>query len=179
MSVEVRKLKNQFSRGNKRGAMKRLLFALSLTFISSLSASMSSAQQPQASSANADSPAVRRARELTQVINAGKLAEARKYVQENYAPEFLNIPMDDHLRFIASLRDRTRGVEFQRVQEEKPAEATVVLKNNLTGGFEGLLVRVEPESPHRISGIGLRRIKPPADAKPMAKLTDGQMAGEL
>jgi len=159
--------------------MKRLLFALSLTLLSSLGASISSAQQPQASSANADSPAVRRAKELAQVINSGKLAEARKYIQENYASGFLNIPMDDHLRFIASFRDRTRGVEFQRVQEEKPGEATVVLKNNLTAGFEGLLVRVEPESPHRISGIGLRRVKPPADSKPAVRLTDGQMAGEL
>src|SRR5215470_243426 len=164
---------------NKRGAMKRLLFALSLTLLSGLSASTSSAQQPQTPSPQADNPAVRRAKELTQVVNSGKLTEARKYIQENYAPGFLNIPIDDHLRFIASLRDRTRGVEFQRVQEEKPAEATVVLKNNLTGGFEGLLVRVEPESPYRISGIGLRRVKQPADAKPTAKMTDEEMASDL
>jgi CubicO group peptidase (beta-lactamase class C family) len=165
--------------GNKRGAMKRLLFAISLTLLSGLSASTSSAQQPQTASANADHPAVRRAKELVQVINAGKLSEARKYIQENYAPSFLNMPIDRHLNFIAMVYDRTRGVEFQRVQEEKPGEAIVVLKNKLTGGFEGLLVRVEPESPHRIAGIGLRRVKPPADAKPAARLTDEQMAREL
>ncbi|HKQ78536.1 MAG TPA: serine hydrolase domain-containing protein [Blastocatellia bacterium] len=159
--------------------MKRLVIALSLTLLSSLSASTSSAQQAQSASANADNPAVGRAKELAQVINAGKLAEARKYIQENYAPGFLNMPMDRHLNFIASVHDRTRGVEFQRVQEEKPGEAIIVLKNKLTGEFEGLLVRVEPESPHRIAGIGLRRVKPPADAKPMANLTDEQMAREL
>jgi CubicO group peptidase (beta-lactamase class C family) len=159
--------------------MKRLLFAISLTLLSGLSASTSSAQQPQTASANADHPAVRRAKELVQVINAGKLSEARKYIQENYAPSFLNMPIDRHLNFIAMVHDRTRGVEFQRVQEEKPGEAIVVLKNKLTGGFEGLLVRVEPESPHRIAGIGLRRVKPPADAKPVARLTDEQMAREL
>ncbi|MCI0525238.1 MAG: beta-lactamase family protein, partial [Acidobacteria bacterium] len=130
-------------------------------------------------STSADNPAVRRARELAQVINAGKLAEARKYIRENYAPGFLNIPMDRHLNFIARIHDQTRGVEFQRVQEEKPGEATVVLTNKLTGGLEGLFVRVEPESPHRISGLGLRRVKPPADAKNAAKLTDEQMAREL
>ena len=128
---------------NKRGAMKRLLIALSLTLLSGLSASTSSAQQPQSSSANADSPAVRRAKELAQIIDAGKLADARKYIQENYSPGFLGIPMDNHLNFIARVHDQTRGVEFQRVQEEKPGEATVVLKNKLTGGFEGLLVRVD------------------------------------
>ncbi len=162
--------------------MKRSLIALSLTLLFGLSASTSSTsfgRQPQSTSTNADNPAVRRARELAQVINAGKLAEAKKYVQENYAPSFLNIPMDRHLNFIASLHDRTRGLEFQRVQEEKAGEALIVLKNKLTGGLEGLFVRVEPESPHRIAGIGLRRVKPPADSKPAAKLTEDQMAREL
>src|SRR5262245_66600298 len=90
MSVAIRKLKNQFLMRKKRGAMKRLLFAISLTLLSGLSASTSSAQKPQTPSPQADNPAVRRAKELAQVINAGKLAEARKYVQENYAPGFLN-----------------------------------------------------------------------------------------
>jgi CubicO group peptidase (beta-lactamase class C family) len=159
--------------------MKKLLFALSLTLLSGLSAPTSSAQQPQAPSANAESPAVRRAKELVQVINAGKRAEARKYIQENYAPEFLNQPMDRHLNFFALIHDRTRGVEFQRIQDEKPGEALVVLKNKLTGGLQGLLVRVEAESPHRISGIGLRGVDPPADARPAAKLTEEQVAREL
>jgi CubicO group peptidase (beta-lactamase class C family) len=159
--------------------MKRLLFALSLALLSGLNVSTSSAQQSQASSASADNPAVRRAKELAQVINAGKLAEARKYVQENYAPGFLNIPMDRHLNFIARLHDRSRWLEFQRVQEEKPGEAFVVLKNKLTGGLEGLFVRVEAESPYRISDLGLKRVNPPADAKPVAKLTEEQVAREL
>jgi CubicO group peptidase (beta-lactamase class C family) len=164
---------------NKRGAMKRLLFALSLSLLPGLIAPTSSAQQPQASSANADNPAVRRAKELAQVVNSGKLAEARKYVQENYAPAFLNIPIERHLNFISRAYDQSRGLEFQRVQEEKPNEALVVFKSKLTGSLGGLLVRVEPESPHRIAGIGLRTVKPPADAKPVAKLTDDQMAREL
>jgi CubicO group peptidase (beta-lactamase class C family) len=159
--------------------MKRLPIALSLTLLSVLSATASFAQQTQTPSASADSPAVRRAKELAQVINAGKLAEARKYIQENYAPGFLNIPLDRHLNFIGRIHDQSRGLEFQRVQEEKPGEVTVVLKNKLTGGLEGLFVRVEPESPNRIAGLGLRRVNQPADAKPAAKLTGEQMAGEL
>ncbi len=164
---------------NKRGTMKKLFFALSLILLSSLSAPISSAQQSQNTSTSADNPAVRRARELVQVINAGKPAEAKKYIQENYAPDFLNMPMDAHLNFIARVYDQTRGVEFQRIQEEKSGEATIVLKNKLTGGLEGLLVRVEPEAPYRISGIGLRRVKPPEGAKPAARLTEEQMAREL
>jgi CubicO group peptidase (beta-lactamase class C family) len=164
---------------NKRGVMKRLLFALSLTLLSGLSVSTSSAQQSQTTSTNADSPAVRRARELAQVVNSGNLAEARKYIRENYAPAFLNIPIERHLNFIGGAYDQSRGVEFQRVQEEKPNEALVVFKSKLTGRLGGLFVRVEPESPHRIAGLGMRPIKQPADAKPAARLTDEQMAREL
>lgn len=159
--------------------MKRILIAASLILPFCLSATASFAQQPQATSANADGPAVRRAKELAQVINSGKLAEARKYIQENYAPGFLNIPMDRHLNFIARAYDQSRGVEFQRVQEEKPNEALVVFKGRLTGRLEGVLVRVEPESPHRIAGLGLRRVNQPDSAKPAAKLTGEQMAAEL
>lgn len=163
--------------------MKRLVIALSLT-LSGLSASISSAsgsfaQQTQAPSANADSPAVRRAKELAQVINSGKPAEARKYIQDNYSQAFLNIPMEQHLNFISRAYDLSRGVEFQRVQEEKPNEALVVFKNKLSGRFAGLLVRVEPESPHRIAEVRTRRVNQPTDAKPASKLTGEQMAAEL
>ncbi len=170
--------KTNFDKG-KRGTMKILPIALFLTLLSGMSASTSSMQQPQGSSTNAENPAVRRGKELAQVINAGNLVEARKYIKENYAPEFLKIPLEDHLNFIARIHDQSRGVEFQRVQDERPGEASVVLLNKLTGGFEGLFVRVEPESPHRISGLGLRPAKPPEGAKSAAKLTDEQMAREL
>jgi CubicO group peptidase (beta-lactamase class C family) len=142
----------------------------------------SSAQQSQTPSSGGDSPAVQRAKELVKVINTGKLAEARKYIQENYAQSFLRIRMDAHLNFIASMYDQTRGVEFQGVQEEKPESATVVLKSKLTGRLEAILVRVEAESPHRIAGIGLRRANPPANAASAAKpapLSDEQIAKDL
>ncbi len=156
--------------------MKRLFTALLLTL---LIAPASFARQTQTPSANADSPAVRRAKEWAQFVNSGKLAEARKYIQENYAPSFLNVPMDQHLNFIARSHDLSRGFEFQRVQEEKPNEAVVVFRNKLTGGLNAFLVRVEPESPHRITGIGQRRVNQPADAKPAVKLTEDRMAAEL
>jgi CubicO group peptidase (beta-lactamase class C family) len=138
------------------------------------------AQQPQSSSTvSGDSPAVRRAQELIKFLNSGDRAAARTYINENYAPQFLNIPMDAHLDFISEINDRTRGVEFQGVEDAKPTEATVRMKTKLTGGWEGLVVRVEAEAPHRIAGIGLRNVKPPANEQPKQKLNEAQMAKEL
>src|SRR5262249_40146246 len=49
----------------------------------------------------------------------------------------------------------------------------------LTGEWLALVVRVEPESPYRIAGIGLRPPKPPASAQPVKKRSDEQIGQEL
>ncbi len=136
-----------------------------------------SAQQPQSNPA--DSPALRRIHELIQFINTGNRTAAKEFIKDNYSPDFLKVPMNAHLEFISRLHDQTQGLEFHSLQESKPNEATALLKNRLTGGWEALLVRVEENAPHRIAGIGLRRPNPPADAVSKQKRTDEQMAREL
>jgi len=132
-----------------------------------------------AAAAQSDSPAERRAKEFAKLIDSGNRAELQKYAKENFAPAFLNIPMEQHLNFISSVHDFTRGVEFHSVQDSKPNEATILLKAKLTGEWLALGVRTEPEAPHRIAGIGMRQPKPPASAQPSKRLTDAQMAQEL
>jgi CubicO group peptidase (beta-lactamase class C family) len=125
------------------------------------------------------SPAERRARELAGLINSGDRAAARVYAQANYAPAFLSgHPMDAHLGFISQVHDFTRGVEFHGVQDSGANEVTVLLKSKLTGRLEALFVRVEPEPPHRISGIGLRPARKPA-GEPSRRLSDAEIVKEL
>ncbi len=120
-----------------------------------------------------------RAREFVRYLDSGNRAEFRKYVKENFAPSFLNIPMEQHLGFFSSVHDSTRGVEFHSFQDSKATEVTALLKSKLTGDWLALVVRVEPEAPHRISGLGLRPPKPPAGAQPAKKLSNEEMAREL
>ncbi len=107
-------------------------------------------------------PAERRAREIAGYITSGNRAEFKKYAEANFGVEFLKIPMDRHLNFISSMHDQSRGFEIHGVQDSKPNEVTMLVKNKLTGGWDGLLVRVEAEAPHKIAGIGLRPPKVPA-----------------
>ena len=155
--------------------MKRLIkeFAL-VCLISCICASAAIAQASQAESA-----AERRAKEVARLIDSGNRAELRKYAKENFAPGFLNVPMEQHLGFFSSVHDSTRGVEFHSVQEAKPNEATLLLKAKLTGEWVALLVRIEPEAPHRIAGIGLRLPRPPASAQAVKRPTREQIAQEL
>ena len=126
----------------------------------------------------AENPAVRRAQEIIKYVNTSTRAEYRKYVQEQYSPTFLRGPIDRHLDFFSLLQDTTHGVEFHGVQDAKPAEALVRLRNKLTGEWVNLLVRTEATEPYRIAGLGLRPGQPPAEMKPK-KLTPEQMTQEL
>lgn len=127
--------------------------------------------------AQTESPAEKRAKELVNVLNTGKRAEFKKYVEENFGAEMLKRPMDRHLNFFSTLYDNARGIEVHGVQEVKPNQATMLVKYKLTGDWDGLLLIVEPEAPHKIAGIGFRLPKPPAsDAK---KLSEKEVAAEL
>lgn len=130
------------------------------------------AQQP--------SPAEQRAKELANLINSGDRAAARAYAQANYSPAFLSgHPMDAHLGFISQVHDVTRGVEFHGIQDSGSNEVTVLLKSKLTGRLEALLVRVEPDPPHRIAGIGLRPARKPAGEPATRKLGDAEIVKDL
>ena len=155
--------------------MNRLIRKFTMVWlICFVCASLAAAQAPQA-----ESPAERRAKEFARLIDSGNRAELRKYATENFAPNFLNTPMEQHLGFFSSVHDFTRGVEFHSVQDVKPNEATLLLKAKLTGEWLALVVRTEPEAPHRIAGIGLRPPKPPASGQAAKKLTGEQIAQEL
>ena len=54
----------------------------------------------------------------------------------------------------------------------------MLVKNKLTGEWDGLLVTVEAEAPNRITGIGFRPPKPPA-ANNAKKLSEKEIAREM
>src|SRR5262245_19179365 len=132
------------------------------------------------SQTSGETPAGTRAHELIRLINSGTDENIRSFIKERFAPEFLNrFSMEDHTGFIYEFRDRTRGVEFHNFQDPTPERVIAVLKNKLTGGWEGLVVAVEKDPPHRIIGIGLRRPQAPEVSGPRHKLTDAEIIKEL
>jgi CubicO group peptidase (beta-lactamase class C family) len=136
--------------------MNRLVLSgLSLSLLSMVLLSSASAR----AEAPSDSPVVRRAKELIETINASDNGAAERFVRETYGGEFAKMPMDAHLGFIAQARDRSRGLEYVGVQDETPTEAVVIVRRKLTGDAIGLMVKVEPDPPHKITGIGRRPLK--------------------
>ncbi|HEX9919125.1 MAG TPA: serine hydrolase domain-containing protein, partial [Pyrinomonadaceae bacterium] len=152
-----------------------------LLFICLAGAAQAQQQPPPSQPAAPETPATRRVAELVKIINTPDAAATKRFIEENYGGELAGMPLGAHLNFIAQLRDRTRGVEFQGIQDSKGAtEATALLRAKLTDDWMGLMVSVEANAPNRINGIGMRPPKAPA-GEPAAKkvLTDAERAREL
>src|SRR5215207_10019809 len=109
----------------------------------------------------AQNPAEARAREVAELINTGNRAALRKYVEANFSDKMRNMPMEQHLSFFSWEHDQSRGLEIASVQDSSANEATLLVKNKLTGDWQGLRVVVEPTAPYKIAGIGRRPPKPP------------------
>jgi CubicO group peptidase (beta-lactamase class C family) len=135
------------------------------------------AQPPQP--AAPETPAARRVAELVRIINQTEAAATKKFIDETYGGELSQMPFGAHLNFIAQLRDRTRGVEFRGIQDSSATEATALLRAKLTDDWMALRVSVEPNAPHRITGIGMRPPKVPAGERAAKTLTDAERAREL
>ena len=131
--------------------------------------------QPSAAQAAAE----RYARELIAFSNSGDRAAYRKFAEANFGGEFATIPMDAHLGFMSSLHDQSRGYEYHNIQEWRANEVVALVKSKLTGDYDGLLVRVDPNPPYKIIGLGLRPPKMPEGTAPPKKLEPKEMAQEL
>jgi CubicO group peptidase (beta-lactamase class C family) len=153
--------------------MRGFLYSFSILVLVFVVCSVTYAQ-PSASQAAAE----RYAKELAGQLSLGDRAAYRKFAEANFAAGFLQqVPMQQHLGFYSSVRDRTRGYEYVSVQDWNSNEVVALVKEKLTGEYDGLLVRVEPTAPYKISGIGLRPPKLPAGAA--KKISPKDAAAEL
>jgi CubicO group peptidase (beta-lactamase class C family) len=126
-----------------------------------------------------DTPAARRAAEVVTLIDSGDREVARAYADSSYGGGFAELPMDLHLNFVSSMHDRARGVELQRIESTQATEATALYRTRLTGDWEALFVRVEPDPPHRVLGVGLRPPPLREDERPAPPASDEEAAALL
>jgi CubicO group peptidase (beta-lactamase class C family) len=152
--------------------------ALLFACLSTIAAAQAQSQ-PATAAAATETPATRRVVELVKIINTTDAAATKRFIEENYGGELAGMPLNAHLNFIAQVRDRTRGVEFRGIQDGSATEATALLRAKLTGDWLAILVRVEPNAPNRITGIGMRPPKPPAGERAARASTDAERTREL
>lgn len=175
----VRAMKQEFP-SSKRFAIAQICVAVALLVIATtVGGQVATAPPAKAASQGGDSPAVKRAKELAEVIGQGNYAKTVQYIKENYSESFLNIPMEAHVEFIMVNYDQSRGVDSLTVQSETADSATVLARSKLTGLWQSVVVRVETDPPYKIKGIGSRPPGLPPGAKTEPRLSDSQIATEL
>jgi len=125
--------------------MNRYLTLVAATLIS---AATTSAQAP--------SPATRRAREIVAVINTATPASVRAYVDSAFSGEMRRMPMDAHIDFFMGQREQSGGLEWIDVQEAAGSRTTALLRRKLTGDPVAVAVTVDAAAPYRVIGIGQR-----------------------
>jgi CubicO group peptidase (beta-lactamase class C family) len=124
-----------------------------------------------------ENPAEARIKEFSQAISTGSPEELKRFVGDCFGAEMSKIPMQAHMSVLMSYWDTSHGLEFYRLQRSGPYQAEALLKNKLTGGWNAIFVRVDPEAPHRI--IALRPSVPVPPQASGRKLSDRQIAHEL
>jgi hypothetical protein len=110
------------------------------------------------------SPAVKRLKELLEVVNSGDAAALKAYIVTNgvdvmklQAGSGVNpLLSGTELPLIGRVLDlyrRSRGLDFVRVARVENGGAIAVVRDKITGYEQALSVTVEPRAPHRITGL--------------------------
>ena len=81
--------------------------------------------QPSASQAAAE----RYTRDLIGFVTTGDRVAYRKSVEANFSKGMLDRPMQQHLGFLSSMHDQTRGWEYVKVQDWNANEVIVLVKS--------------------------------------------------
>lgn len=134
--------------------------------------------QAPARVAASDSVAARRLTELVGAINSGSGAKMRSQFETAFilSPGQLQRGglIDRMVAFYSSIYDRSRGFKVHDLQLVTPTEAAALLKSNLTGSWEAIAVRIEPEPPHRIVDVGAPSRELPLPASGVSVRTDAE-----
>ena len=104
----------------------------------------------------AASPAAKRLKEVLELVNRGDAAAIQAYVRANGVDATKPPPWSAALPLAGQVLDlhrRSRGLELVRVAKVGDGVAIAVVRNKLTGDAQALAVEIEPQAPHRITGL--------------------------
>lgn len=125
----------------------------------------------------AETPAARRLDELFAVVATGDRARIQGYVRDAFSAE-LRAREEAIVDSYVALHQRSGGFEKGTTRTTE-TEAAALLRSELTGVWETLSVRVEPEPPHRIVGPASLELKPPMHPLSRAGASDAARVREI
>ena len=123
-------------------------------------AAVARAQQAQSDAEITASPAVKRLKELLEVVNSGDTAAMLAYVQANSVqtalppgPVLPSPAAPLGVRVLEIHRQNSHGLDLVRVATVEGNSALAVVRNKVTGHEQVVSVETEPQEPHRITRL--------------------------
>jgi CubicO group peptidase (beta-lactamase class C family) len=124
-----------------------------------------------------------RIRQLLDAVSSGEPARIEALVKDAFGGRFGEIPVEEHLRALGGLHDRSRGLEFYGIRSYEEGGPTgrvmVIARNRLTGGWEGLAVTFDGTPQERITGLQIQPARPPKSVPALPPLTVDEAKAEL
>ena len=131
-----------------------------------------------------DRPAVKRARELLEVVRAKDTDRLREHVREAFAPSFLEaIPLEGHVNALSGMADDLVHWELHGIRSYDPprpdTEAVLIYRDELTEAWTSAAIAVEAEPPHRVTRISVGPAPAPAGAAAPVAVTQAEAVRQL
>lgn len=131
-----------------------------------------------------DGPAGEIISELLATINSNDPEEIQAFVERRFTPEFRDFaPMEQHVAIFQQLYQQSKGFDFYGIrdyEEETPAnEYVVILRNRLTEAWQGIVMTLEEEAPHRVAGAQFVSARPPSDLPPAEAMSGDEVIEEI
>ena len=124
-----------------------------------------------------------RIRQVLDVVNSGDAGRVDALVKDAFAGRLRELPIDEHRSELLGLYDRSQGLDFHGIRRyvpPRPAELVVVIvRNRLTGGWQGLSLTFDGTPEERIAGLEVQPARPPKDVPAGAPVSLDQAMDEL
>jgi len=128
-----------------------------------------------------DTPALRRAQEVVEVINSGDPARVRTLVGSAFAGPLRDaVPMEGHLSTFAEWRDANQALEVHGARTYDPPQAAntavLIVRSRLLESWRAIVIEVEAQPPHMVTSLDLSPARSPSDQPVPAALEPAQVA---
>jgi CubicO group peptidase (beta-lactamase class C family) len=131
-------------------------------------------------------PAGRRGERVSQLLDAvdsGDPARIEALAKDAFGGPLRDTPLEEHLAALGDLHDQSQGLAFHAVRQYAdpgpPGRVMVIVKNRLTGGWQGLSLTFDGTPEERITELRVLAARPPKGAPPLQPLTVAQAKAEL
>lgn len=131
-----------------------------------------------------DKPTTHYIKPLLDTLNSGDALQAESFINQSFAPEFLDrFPMDMHLGFMLNTHAEHGELIFHSIRNyDHPlpeTEQVIIVKSARTELWQAITVYFSPDKPHKINGLNLSPARPPSNLAKSNSLTIKQAVAEL